>query len=321
MISGGRWWAKGDLSWYSEGSNGVAPMFIPPGFVQRSQVLSQGTVAHVEADPAFWAAPPGADWPLVFVHGFGGGSSSYEWSKVYPAFAADYPVLAPDLIGWGQSDHPDAPLTTADYEALLVEFLQTLCSEAPVVVASSLSAALMVRVAVAHPELVRGLVLVAPAGLADFGQDPSSSFINQIVKLPLVDQLLYRGAIATAEGIKLFLTQRQFADPSQISDEMIAAYLASAQQPNADVAALAFVRGDLSFDLAIDLPQLTTPTTIIWGEAAQLTDIATGRRLTALNPTAISRFEVLPGVGLTPQLEVPGVTIGLIQQCLAEMTP
>ncbi len=298
-------------------------MFIPPGFVQRSLVLSQGpvayTVAYVVADPDFWPAPPISSRPLVFIHGFGGGSSSYEWSKVYPAFAADHPVLAPDLIGWGQSDHPARPLTTADYEALLVEILQTLCPEPPMVVASSLSAAMLVRVAIAHPDLIRGLFLVTPAGLADFGRDPGSSFINQVVKLPLVDQMLYRGAIATAEGIKLFLAQRQFADPSKISDEMVAAYLASAQQPNADVAALAFVRGDLSFDLAIDLPQLTTPTTMLWGEAAQLTDIDTGRRLAALNPDAIGRFEALPGVGLTPQLEVPGVTIGLIQQWLSEM--
>lgn len=294
-------------------------MYIPPGFVQRSLVLSQGTVAYVEADPGFWTAPPADSMPLVFIHGFGGGSSSYEWSKVYPAFAAEHPVLAPDLIGWGQSDHPDLPLTTADYEALLAEILQKLCPEPPMVVASSLSAAMLVRVVIAHPALIRGMFLVTPAGLADFGQDPSSSFINQVVKLPLVDQLLYRGAIATAEGIKLFLAQRQFADASKISDEMVAAYLASAQQPNADVAALAFVRGDLSFDLAVDLPHLTTPTTLLWGEAAQLTDIDTGRRLAALNPTAIRRFEALPGVGLTPQLEVPGVTIGLIQQCLSAL--
>ncbi len=293
-------------------------MVIPPGFIQRSVVLSLGTVAYVKADPNFWPEPPGNPRPLVFIHGFGGGSSSYEWSKVYPAFAADYPVLAPDLIGWGQSDHPDRPLTTADYECLLAEFLQTLCPEPPVVVASSLSAAMLVRVAVAQPDLVRGLILVAPAGLADFGQDPSSSVINQIVKLPWVDQVLYQGAIATAEGIRLFLAQRQFADASKISEEMVAAYLASALQPNADVAALAFVRGDLSFDLAKALPQLTTPTVLIWGEASQLTPIETGRRLADLNPNAIRRFEALSGVGLTPHLEQPGLTMGLIQKYLGD---
>ncbi|MBW4485614.1 MAG: alpha/beta fold hydrolase [Tildeniella torsiva UHER 1998/13D] len=294
-------------------------MFIPPGFIQRSVAVSVGTVAYIEADPNFWPAPPASSVPLLFIHGFGGGSSSYEWSKIYPAFAAEHPVLAPDLIGWGDSDHPDRPLTTADYLALLNELIETLCSVPPVVVSSSLSGAMLVRVAIDHPDRLRGLFLVAPAGLADFGQDPSSSVINQIVKLPVIDQLLYRGAIATPEGIKLFLAQRQFADASKISDEMVAAYLNSAQQPNADVAALAFVRGDLSFDLATYLPQLATPTALLWGEAAQLTDVAIGRRHAALNPAAIRRFEVLPGVGLTPQLEQPGVTVGLIQQFLADL--
>jgi len=294
-------------------------MFIPPGFTQHTVPLALGSVAYIQTDPGFWPDAPAATMPLVFIHGFGGGSSSYEWSKVYPAFAANYPVLAPDLIGWGRSDHPDRPCTTADYLALVQELIETLCPEPPLVVASSLSAAMVVRVAIAHPELLRGLVLVAPAGLADFGQAPSRSVVNQLVKLPLVDQLLYRGAIATAEGIRLFLAQRQFADPSQISEEMVAAYLESAQQPNADVAALAFVRGDLSFDLAEYLPQLTTPTAMVWGEAAQFTDSGLGRRLAALNPTALRRFKLLPGVGLTPQLEQPGVTTGLIQQFLSDL--
>ncbi|MBW4463343.1 MAG: alpha/beta fold hydrolase [Nodosilinea sp. WJT8-NPBG4] len=294
-------------------------MFIPPGFIQRSVALSLGTVAYIEADSDFWPEPPASAVPLLFVHGLGGGSSSYEWSKVYPAFAAEHLVLAADLIGWGSSDHPDRPLTTADYLSLLRELIE-LCPTSPVVVSSSLSGAMLVRVAIDHPDRLRGLFLVAPAGLADFGQDPSRSPINQLVKLPVIDQVLYRGAIATAEGIKLFLTQRQFADASKISDDIVAAYLKSAQQPNADVAALAFVRGDLSFDLATYLPLLTVPTVLLWGEVAQLTDVSIGRRFAALNSAAIRRFEVLPGVGLTPQLEQPGVTIGLIQQFLADLT-
>ncbi|WP_035994426.1 alpha/beta fold hydrolase [Leptolyngbya sp. KIOST-1] len=292
-------------------------MFIPPGFIQRSAVFDQGTVAYVEADPGFWPEPPSTSVPLLFVHGFGGGSSSFEWSKVYPAFAAEHPVLAPDLIGWGQSDHPDRPLTTADYLALLEAMVTQLCPQPPVVIASSLSAAMVVRGAVNHPDRLRGLILVTPAGLADFGQSPRAAFVNQIVNLPLVDQLIYRGAIATSEGIRLFLAQRQFADPSKISEDMVAAYLESAQQPRAEVAALAFVRGDLSFDLAPYLTQLTTPTVMLWGEMAQFTPVEMGRRLTALNPIA-TRLEVLPGVGLTPQLEQPGLTIGLIQQCLSD---
>ena len=56
--------------------------------------------------------------------------------------------------------------------------------------------------------------------------------------------------------------------PTKFQKKWLQAYLLSARQPNADVAALAFVRGDLNFDLAEHLPQLKTPTIILWGEKA-----------------------------------------------------
>lgn len=300
-------------------------MLIPPGFRRRSQMTSLGSMAYVEPDPNFWGpaeeTPANADrkTDLVFLHGLGGGSSSYEWSKTYPAFVHHYRVFAPDLIGWGASDHPDRSYSVDDYLQTIWEFIERQCIQSPVIVASSLTAAMAVRVAIQHPDAIRGLILVAPTGLNDFGKDGSQSFVNQIVRLPLVDKILYGGAIATAEGIRLFLSQRQFADASKISEEMVAAYLKSAQQPNADVAALAFVRGDLNFDLAEYLPQLKTPTVILWGEFAQFTDVNTGQRLAALNPEAILKFQILPGVGLTPQLEQPSVTIGLLQQFLKDI--
>jgi pimeloyl-ACP methyl ester carboxylesterase len=94
------------------------------------------------------------------------------------------------------------------------------------------------------------------------------------------------------------------------------AYLESAQQPNAEYAALSFVRGDLCFDLSLYVPQLTTPTAIIWGQKSEFTGPEIGKRLAALNPQAIRVFQPLDDVGLTPQLELPAVTIGLIRRYL-----
>jgi pimeloyl-ACP methyl ester carboxylesterase len=298
-------------------------MFIPPGFRRQSQATTLGTLSVVEPDPDFWfpqASMTADNRPeLVFLHGFGGGSSSYEWSKVYPAFVQQYRISAPDLLGWGASDHPDRAYSTDDYLQVIWEFIDQRCQHPPVVVASSLTAAMVVRVANQHPDNIRGLILVAPTGLNDFGADDRLSIVNQIIQIPWVDKALYAGAIATAEGIRLFLTQRQFADADKISEEIVQAYLLSAQQPNADVAALAFVRGDLNFDLAEYLPQLTVPTIVLWGEKAQFTDVDTGRRLAALNPEAILKFETLAGVGLTPHLEQPNVTIGLLQSFLKDI--
>jgi pimeloyl-ACP methyl ester carboxylesterase len=253
---------------------------------------------------------------LVFLHGFGGGSSSYEWSKVYPAFTAEYRILAPDLIGWGKSEHPARNYTIEDYLTNIRQFLAQTCTEPVTVIASSLTAALTIRVAIAHPNLFKSLILTTPAGLSDFGEDYSRSFFAQLVSVPVVDRLLYSAGIATSGGIRSFLEQRQFAQPSRIYQEIVDAYLESAQQPNAEYAALSFVRGDLCFDLSLYIQQLKTPTAIIWGQKSQFTGPEIGRRLANINPQAIRFFQPLQDVGLTPQLELPAVTIGLIRQFL-----
>jgi len=65
---------------------------------------------------------------ISVLHGFGGGSSAYEWSKVYPAFAAEYRIVAPDLIGWGRSEHPARNYQIDDYLTTITEFLEQTCS-------------------------------------------------------------------------------------------------------------------------------------------------------------------------------------------------
>ncbi|MEM9819373.1 MAG: alpha/beta hydrolase [Cyanobacteria bacterium P01_D01_bin.6] len=293
-------------------------MLIAPGFEQRSVVTDLGTIAYAAPQPEFWPVATQPTQTLVFFHGFGGGSSSYEWSKVYPAFATDYRVIAPDLTGWGNSDHPARNYQLDDYENLLVQLLQQLAPQRAIVLASALTAAIMVKVAVHHPHLVEGLVLVTPAGLSDFDKDFSQGLLPQILRVPWLDQVLYQTAIATTAGIHRFLTDRQFANPDLITDEMVAAYLASATQPNAAYAALSFVRGDLCFDLAEWFPQLTVPTVVFWGREAQFTEVELGERLVALNPDAIRHFEIIEHVGLTPQLEQPSLTIALIQRSLQQ---
>ncbi|NER79723.1 MAG: alpha/beta hydrolase [Leptolyngbya sp. SIO1D8] len=292
-------------------------MFIAPGFEQRSIVTDLGTIAYAAPQPELWPIPAHPDETLIFMHGLGGGSSSYEWSKVYPAFATDCRVIAPDLLGWGNSEHPKRDYQIEDYQDAIAQFLQKLVPQkAAVVIASSWTAAMMVRIAVDSPEHIKALILVAPSGLSDFGQDFQQGLLPQILRVPGIDQLLYRGAIATAPGIQAFLAERQFANADLVAPEMVSAYLASASQPNADFAALSFVREDLCFDLAEWIPRLSTPTTILWGQTCQFTPIELGQKLVDLNPEIIQQFEMLENLGLTPQLEQPSLTIALIQKAL-----
>ncbi len=298
-------------------------MFQPLGFDQNSVITSLGRMVYYTATGSPWQDEITASQDLetlVFLHGFGGGSSAYEWSKVYPAFAREYRILAPDLIGWGKSEHQARNYTIEDYLMTIREFLQQTCNGPVTVIASSLTAAFTIRVAIAHPELFKSLILTTPAGLSDFGQDYSRTFFTQIISIPFLDKMLYNTGVATEAGIRSFLEQRQFAQPNRVYEEIVQAYLESAQQPNAEYSALSFVRGDLSFDLSLYIQQLTTPTAIMWGQKSQFTGPEIGRRLAQINPQAIRFFQELEDVGLTPQLELPAVTIGLIRKFLSLLT-
>ncbi|HEY9674890.1 MAG TPA: alpha/beta hydrolase [Waterburya sp.] len=294
-------------------------MIEPNGFKQHSVTTSLGRMVYYTADKEPWRetdAEPNELPPLVFLHGLGGGSSAYEWSKVYPALATEYRILAPDLIGWGRSEHPERNYKIDDYVTTIIEFLEQTCTQPTPVIASSLTAAFTIRAAIARPELFKCLILTTPAGLSDFGENYTRSFFAQLVSTPILDRIIYSTGVATEAGIRSFLENRQFARPTRVYQEIIDAYLASAQQPNAEYAALSFVRGDLCFDLSLYMPQLTTPTAIIWGQKSEFTGPEIGQRLAALSPKAIRVFQTLDDVGLTPQLELPAVTIGLIRRYL-----
>jgi len=299
-------------------------MIEPIGVETKSIVTSLGRMVYYTPTQTPWRDDEtkiSDEKPtILFLHGFGGGSSAYEWSKVYPAFAPDYRVLAPDLIGWGRSEHPERNYRIEDYITTIIEFIEKTCSEPVPVVASSLTAAFTIRAAIERPDLFKCLILTTPAGLSDFGEDYTRSFFAQLIKTPFLDRIIYSTGVATTTGIRSFLENRQFAHPERVYQEIVDAYLQSAQQPNAEYAALSFVRGDLCFDLSLYIKQLKTPTAIIWGRKSQFTEPEIGRRLASLNPEYIKSFLELDDVGLTPQLELPGVTIGLIRKFLQQLS-
>ncbi len=102
-------------------------MFQPLGFEQKSVLTSLGRMVYYTNSGVPWSDFAQAE-TLVFLHGFGGGSSAYEWSKIYPAFASEYKIIAPDLIGWGESEHIERNYQIEDYLTTIGEFLTQISS-------------------------------------------------------------------------------------------------------------------------------------------------------------------------------------------------
>ncbi len=296
--------------------------FQPPGFGQRVFQTSLGVMVYYTPIAPPWRDPDFQELnkefdlpPLLFLHSLGGGSSAYEWSKVYPAFAPAYRVIAPDLIGWGQSTHPVKDYQVEDYLRLFTELLEQINPPVPVV-ASSLTAGLIIRLAIQRPDLFQSLFLVAPSGYSDFGLDYGQGMAAKLAGIPQLDRLIYSLGAANEFAVRNFLEQFLFAERSRLTPETVAAYLASATQLNAEYAALASLRGDLCFDLSLYLDQLTVPTVMVWGEQAQFSRIDLGRRLAKLNPKAIKEFWAIPQAGVLPHLETPEIVTGLLFKML-----
>jgi 3-oxoadipate enol-lactonase len=105
--------------------------------------------------------------PVVFIHGAGG--SSAIWNMVLARAARDVRAIAIDLPGHGPSELGGAALdgtpglSLARYRDAVGELAGTLCLGASVLVGHSLGAQVAIDAALAWPDKMRALVLVASA--------------------------------------------------------------------------------------------------------------------------------------------------------------
>ena len=296
--------------------------FQPAGFEQRVTETPLGVMAYyTQTAIAPWHTPESKpdQGTLVCLHSLGGGSSAYEWSKVYGALAADYRIVAPDLVGWGQSAHPARSYRTEDYQAMIVHLIEAVAQAPAIVAATSLTAGVVVRLAIDRPELFKALFLISPSGNDDFGMGYPFSLPAVLAGTPGIDRLIYQLGAANEVAVTQFLTNFLFAKPERITGEIVQAYLAGTQQPNAEYSALASLRGDVCFDLSRYIGQLTVPTTIVVGQASRFNRPGKTKRLAALNPRAIQAVHIVPDVGVLPHVEQPAVVVGLLRSFLREM--
>lgn len=126
--------------------------------------------------PSTLPPPPHTVPPVVLLHGFD--SSLLEFRRLLPRFSADgVPAFGVDLIGWGFSDcrpfvarpgAPRPPLGPPQKRDHLAAFIETVLGGHPVVLlGTSLGGAVALDFALARPDLVAGLVLVAPQTYTD----------------------------------------------------------------------------------------------------------------------------------------------------------
>ncbi|MDQ0061467.1 alpha/beta fold hydrolase [Paenibacillus harenae] len=111
-------------------------------------------------------AVQGQGKPIVMIHG--GGCDSRDWSYLAPQLANKYQVITFDARGCGQSP---PPTETVNYVTDVACFLDNLSIDKAVLIGHSLGGQIATEFALAYPERVQELVLIAPT-LGGFVQSP-----------------------------------------------------------------------------------------------------------------------------------------------------
>lgn len=280
----------------------------PPAFATRLICTSRGQIVYHES---------GQGDPLVFIHGIHVGASSYEWSKIYPQFATEWRVLAPDLIGFGESERPHRMLTATDHVQALAEFIRAKSGdERATVVASGLGAGFCAVLARQHPELVRRLVLWMPCGaLKGAGVNKAVVEVPWFARVRSTNRVFYCKYLATKNQIRMWLRTFAYADPEKVSDETVEVLTYCASQFGAERAIFHWLGRKFDLELEETLARLTQPVTLLWSEKAAFPPLEWAYRFQRL-PRHCNLI-VLPDVGLLAALEDPARMAGTLSHELA----
>ncbi|HWT06078.1 MAG TPA: alpha/beta fold hydrolase, partial [Xanthomonadales bacterium] len=217
-----------------------------------------------------FATEAGSGSPVLLVHGIYVGASSYEFRKVFALLARRHRVVAFDLIGCGLSDKPKLSYNADLFVEQIVDALGAFADEPVAVVASSLGAAFAIRAATRAHDRIARLAAICPTGLGgtlDKGPKGPGPAITALFRSPVLGEAAFN-ALASKASIRSFLRKQVYADPARATPEVIDHYYAVAHQPGARYVPAAFAGGALDCDVARDLPFLTIPLHVLWGERA-----------------------------------------------------
>lgn len=240
---------------------------------------------------------------VLLIHGMAG--SSATWRDVMPTLAERYKVIAPDLLGHGESAKPLGDYSLGAFASGLRDLLGILGESSATVVGTSLGGGVAMQLAYQHPEIIERMVLVGSGGL---GREVS--IVLRALTLPGADLLMpiAFNSYTRAATAKVGSLLNRFGLVGPHVEEMWHAYRALTEVENRH----AFVRtlkavvdpGGQSVS-AKDRLYLTEamPSLIIWGDADPIIPVKHGYQAHLAMPG--SRLEVINGAGHFPQVEAP----------------
>lgn len=229
---------------------------------------------------------PEATTALVFLHGWQ--SSAQAWNGVIAKLSeVNVRILALDLPGFGASPLPKNTWGVSEYAEMVVEFIQKLGLKNVVLVGHSFGGRIGIKLAASNPMAISKLILVDAAGIRNDNLTKKLKVLAAKTVKPLFELPIIRN----------FKSQ---------------AYRAIGAVDLADSGALkeTFLK-TINEDLSTFLPQIQTPTLLIWGSDDTETPVEYGEIMNRLIPN--SKLVILDGAGHFSFIDEPEKFMELIK--------
>jgi pimeloyl-ACP methyl ester carboxylesterase len=204
--------------------------------------------------------------PLVLIHGFGPGASSYEWRKNIDALSAQFRVFALDLLGFGLSEHPAMDYDAELYTDLLSDFITEVVGTSAIAVAHGATSAYVITAAYRRPQLFERLVLISPppAILEEAYPGIFDAVVKRLLSLPIVGQFIYN-LLTSRQAIRRFYDKQGYHNPGLVTDELVEYVYTTAHQPGTRFATAALLGKYLHLNVHEPLARLQMPVVAVWG--------------------------------------------------------
>ena len=232
----------------------------------------------------------GTGEPVIFLHGAGAGAVT--WYPSIHTISKNFQVLALDIVGYGESDKPDAPYNRAYFSKWLNDFLKELKIAKAQIVGLSQGGAIALQFAIDHPEKVDKLVLVDAAGLG-----------AKVSFWPLLGMLwmnYFPSSMANRFNSPYLLHNPTTRDPNHIG------YSIEVLQSKGGKNAFKQGRGTAVSKIPEALlKQIENETLLIWGKDDKLFPVEYGEAAAKIIPNA--KLRVIQDAGHLPLMDQPEI--------------
>lgn len=259
---------------------------------------------------------------ILLIHGIGDNSTT--WNTVQAKLAQRFTVIAPDLLGHGQSDKPRADYSVAAYANGMRDLLGVLDIERVTVVGHSLGGGVAMQFAYQFPQLVDRLILVGAGGVTKdvnialrFASLPMGGEALALLRLPFVLPAVQMAGRVAGTMLGSTRVGRDLPDVLRILRDLPEPTTASAFTRT--LRAVVDWRGQVVTMLDRCYLTESVPVQLIWGEQDAVIPVSHALMAHAAMPG--SQLEIFERSGHFPFHDYPDRFVEVVEQFIDSSAP